>query len=149
MRLWSLHPRYLDKVGVVACWSEGLGGLRALQGRQKMHRNHPQLERFKATGVSEYSLYIYLDTLWRVQRSAQLDYSKLDPLVPGYVLLRTLPTLPVTTGQIAYEQWLLYTKLRGRDERAAGRILCPTDEVVLHPMFYSVPGPVEAWERVK
>jgi hypothetical protein len=24
MRLWSIHPKYLDSKGLVACWREGL-----------------------------------------------------------------------------------------------------------------------------
>ena len=32
MRLWSLHPRYLDARGLTACWREGLLAQAVLQG---------------------------------------------------------------------------------------------------------------------
>lgn len=32
MRLWSLHPSYLDAVGLVALWREGLLARKVLQG---------------------------------------------------------------------------------------------------------------------
>ena len=31
MRLWSLHPVYLDRQGLLACWREGLGAMKALR----------------------------------------------------------------------------------------------------------------------
>ena len=48
MRLWSIHPRYLDAKGLVACWREGLLARKVLQGLTKGYRSHPQLDRFKA-----------------------------------------------------------------------------------------------------
>ena len=48
MRLWSLHPSYLDRIGLTACWREGLLARAVLQGRTVGYRNHPQLERFRA-----------------------------------------------------------------------------------------------------
>ena len=47
MRLWSLHPRYLDAKGLVALWREALLAQKVLQGNTKGYRNHPQLSRFK------------------------------------------------------------------------------------------------------
>ncbi|MFZ0534570.1 MAG: pyrimidine dimer DNA glycosylase/endonuclease V, partial [Anaerolineales bacterium] len=47
MRLWSLHPSYLDAKGLVACWREGLLARKVLLGETKGYRNHPQLLRFK------------------------------------------------------------------------------------------------------
>jgi hypothetical protein len=38
MRLWSLHPQYLDPAGLVAVWREGL-----LAGQTKGYKHHPQL----------------------------------------------------------------------------------------------------------
>ena len=34
MRLWSLHPRYLDAKGLVALWREGLLAKAVLQGNR-------------------------------------------------------------------------------------------------------------------
>nr|WP_243687290.1 pyrimidine dimer DNA glycosylase/endonuclease V [Methanobacterium formicicum] len=47
MRLWSLHPKYLDVKGLVALWREGLLARAVLKGKTKGYTNHPQLIRFK------------------------------------------------------------------------------------------------------
>jgi len=46
MRLWSLHPRYLDPKGLVALWREGLLAQAVAAGRTRGYRHHPQLARF-------------------------------------------------------------------------------------------------------
>jgi hypothetical protein len=48
MRLWSLHPKYLDARGLVALWREGLLAQAVLRGRTNGYVHHPQLERFRA-----------------------------------------------------------------------------------------------------
>lgn len=35
MRLWTLHPKYLDTKGLVALWREALLAQKVLQGKQK------------------------------------------------------------------------------------------------------------------
>ena len=47
MRLWSLHPRYLDAKGLTACWREGLLARSVLRGETSGYKQHPQLERFR------------------------------------------------------------------------------------------------------
>ena len=49
MRLWTIHPRYLDTKGLLAVWREGLLAQEVLRGRTRGYRNHPQLKRFKAS----------------------------------------------------------------------------------------------------
>lgn len=50
MRIWSLHPQYLDRQGLTAGWREGLLAQKVLTGTTKGYRNHPQLRRFRAAG---------------------------------------------------------------------------------------------------
>lgn len=47
MRIWSLHPKYLDTKGLVALWRETLLAQHVLSGKTKRYKNHPQLARFK------------------------------------------------------------------------------------------------------
>ena len=47
MRLWTLHPKYLDARGLVALWRESLLAQAVLAGRTRGYRSHPQLERFR------------------------------------------------------------------------------------------------------
>ncbi len=50
MRIWSVHPQYLDRQGLTAGWREGLLAQKVLTGTTKGYRNHPQLRRFRAAG---------------------------------------------------------------------------------------------------
>ena len=48
MRLWTLHPKYLDPKGLVALWREALLTQAVLKGETVGCRYHPQLLRFKS-----------------------------------------------------------------------------------------------------
>ncbi|HET7712421.1 MAG TPA: pyrimidine dimer DNA glycosylase/endonuclease V, partial [Thermoanaerobaculia bacterium] len=59
MRLWSIHPRYLDPAGLVALWREALLAQAVLTGRTRGYTRHPQLERFtgqqnRAGAIADY-----------------------------------------------------------------------------------------------
>ena len=56
--------------------------------------------------------------------------------------------ITVTRGQLLYELGHLKNKLRQRDPVRL-RMLPVHRNVLAHPMFAVVPGPVEPWERVK
>ena len=63
MRLWSIHPKYLDAKGLVALWREGLLAQNVLLGNTKGYKNHPQLIRFKNSenpygAIAEYLRYV-------------------------------------------------------------------------------------------
>jgi hypothetical protein len=47
MRIWSLHPEYLDTKGLVSLWRETLLAKKVLEGKTEGYKNHPQLIRFK------------------------------------------------------------------------------------------------------
>ena len=47
MRLWSVHPKYLDARGLVALWREALLAQAVLRGRTNGYVHHPQLQRFR------------------------------------------------------------------------------------------------------
>lgn len=64
MRLWSIHPKYLDPMGMVALWREGLLAREVLKGKTKGFRSHPQLDRFKnhkspIRAINTYLLYVW------------------------------------------------------------------------------------------
>jgi len=60
MRLWTVHPRYLDTKGLLAAWREGLLAQKVLQDKTSGYRNHPQLLRFRATANPTASIASYL-----------------------------------------------------------------------------------------
>src|SRR5579884_2640437 len=47
MRLWTLHPRYLDAKGLVAAWREALLAQKVIAGGTRGYTRHPQLVRFR------------------------------------------------------------------------------------------------------
>ena len=66
MRIWSIHPKYLDSGGLVALWREGLLAQHVLDGKTKGYKNHPQLYRFKETDnpshtINQYLTIVYLE----------------------------------------------------------------------------------------
>lgn len=142
MRLWSLHPSYLDRQGLLACWREGLLARKVLQGQTRGYRNHPQLLRFRAqpdaiTAVDGYLLEIFTEAQ---RRGYSFDRSKIGA---GQVDHK----LTVTDGQLNYEWEHLKNKLRKRDVERHERLAC-LETPLPHPLFEVVPGDVEAWERV-
>lgn len=142
MRLWSLHPRYLDSKGLVALWREALLAQKVLQGETKGYRNHPQLSRFKAQKNPVAAIASYLH---EVQREAEKRGYKFD--ADKISSTQSVQNILVTDGQLAYELRHLENKLKVRDEAACKRLLKETT-LQAHPLFSVVKGGVESWEVV-
>ena len=60
MRLWTIHPRYLDPQGLVALWREALLARAVLRGQTHGYRHHPQLDRFRAHDAPRSAINAYL-----------------------------------------------------------------------------------------
>ena len=141
MRLWTLHPRYLDPKGLVALWREALLARAVLRGRTRGYRHHPQLCRFRESPSPRSAINAYLAGVYAEAsaRGYDFDRSKL-----GRVGAR--PRLAATHDQLLFEwEWLL-RKLRIRDiatYRSHRRIVTPD----AHPLFDVEPGPIGEWER--
>src|SRR5688572_19258964 len=110
VRLWTLHPRYLDARGLVALWREGLLARQVLHGRTRGYRHHPQLERFRAHADPLLAIDAYLAAVHREaeSRGYAFDASKIDA---GASARR----LAATRGQLDHEWLHLLAKLRARD----------------------------------
>ena len=141
MRLWSLHPRYLDAAGLVACWREGLLARAVLAGATVGYRRHPQLDRFRgcADPVAAIDSYLRVVLAEAGRRGYRFAGSKIGP---GDDALR----LTVTDGQLACERAHLLGKLTRR-AAACRDALADPKTVEPHPLFRIVPGPPEPWER--
>src|ERR1051326_8389356 len=98
MRLWTLHPKYLDSKGLVALWREALLARAVLQGRTRGYRHHPQLERFRAHATPRAAICAYLGAVHAesIARGYSFDGSKAGPQ-------RAAALMPVTRGQLAHE----------------------------------------------
>jgi hypothetical protein len=70
MRLWGIHPEYLDRAGLVALWRELLLSQKVLRGETKGYRNHPQLKRFRnhphpQRAIAHYLMGVWEEGAWR------------------------------------------------------------------------------------
>jgi hypothetical protein len=141
MRLWTLHPKYLDARGLVALWREGLLAKRVLAGRTRGYRHHPQLERFRAHRRPDAAIDAYLFAVLAEARSRsyRFDAGKLTGL-------RVSRPLPETRGQLLHEWGHLLAKLRRRDPMRYRRLrtVAAPDP---HPLFRVVAGRIRPWER--
>lgn len=142
MRLWTIHPRYLDRMGLLAAWREGLLAKKVLGGGTKGYRNHPQLARFSRSGFPIDLIDVYLGCVAdeASRRGYDFDRSKIGPIPKR-------EKIAVQKGQIAYEVWLLGEKLAIRDP---GRLpaLRADNPPALNDAFRAQPGGIEPWERV-
>lgn len=163
MRLWSVHPKYLDTKGLVALWREGLGALKSISEKVG-YSHHPQLIRFRNTSdpvqhLSNYMYYIHDES---INRGFKFNKSKLP-----IVLNRDLE-MTVTSEQLHYEWNHLQRKLEIRDPRKFQsnveansahkfnpvvqlyKIMHDQDLIHIepHPMFSVISGEIESWEKV-
>jgi hypothetical protein len=142
MRVWSLHPTYLDTKGLVALWRETLLAKHVLEGRTKGYLNHPQLDRFKAfdrplDAINQYLAGIYEEA---VIRSYNFDASK-------FKMPSKTSTMEVTDQQMAYEFKHLLSKLKTRDEERYHQ-LKDLPKAKPHTLFKIIKGPIADWEIV-
>lgn len=140
MRIWSIHPKYLDCKGIVALWRETLLA-KSVVGTTKGYSNHSQLVRFKNTvdpqnALNEYLSYVLSEAQ---SRGYKFNETKVDKVV-------ATTKIPVTSGQVKYEWEHLLKKLAIRDKVLYDKFKDVTSEV--HPMFYVIDGPVESWEVI-
>jgi len=142
MRIWSLHPKYLDAKGLVALWRETLLAKHVLEGKTKGYLNHPQLKRFKKAKRSLDAINQYLCLVFEEasERGYKFDKTKFDPKYKSI-------QLTVTKGQLTYEAEHLLKKLKTRDPELhnkfkKNKILKP------HTLFTVVAGEIEEWEII-
>ena len=141
MRLWSLHPKYLDARGLTALWREALLAQAVLRGRTVGYTRHPQLLRFLGSRRPLACLARYLEAVHAesLRRGFRFDRRRIVRAGRG-------ARLPVTAGQLAFEWRHLKAKLAIR-QPAGLAVLARVDRLETHPLFRVVPGAVESWER--
>lgn len=141
MRLWTIHPQYLDPVGLVALWREALLARAVLEGATRGYRHHPQLTRFRAHRDPVACINRYLRVVHGEagRRGYAFDDSKLSQSVAAV-------WMPETSGQLSVEWEHLLGKLRARRPEQF-RSLRSVTTPVAHPLFRIVPGDRREWER--
>ena len=141
MRLWTIHPRYLDARGLVAAWREALLAQKVLAGGTKGYRHHPQLIRFQAQADPPAAIAAFLRGLAdeAESRGYHFDASKI-------LQKESCGKISETRGQLLYEWKHLRAKLRRRSPLVARpfRSLKVPDP---HPLFCVTAGGIRAWEK--
>lgn len=141
MRLWSLHPRYLDARGLVALWREALLAKAVLGGRTRGYRHHPQLVRFRAHRTPRLAINVYLQAIHEEALSRGYDF---DCRKIGRV--QAVVRMSVPEGQLRHEWRHLLGKLAVRSPEVHAR-WHRIERPQPHPLFRVRPGAVAAWEK--
>jgi hypothetical protein len=141
MRLWTLHPRYLDSKGLVAAWREALLAQKVLRGATQGYRHHPQLLRFQAQRDPCAAIAAFLSGLAQEadRRGYHFDRTKI-------ARRRRCGKIPETNGQLRFEWRHLQKKLRSRAPAMARQcrgLVAPE----AHPLFRIIPGRRRSWEK--
>jgi hypothetical protein len=141
VRLWSIHPQYLDSKGLVGLWREALLARAVLNDKTAGYQHHPQLIRFRAQFDPIAAINAYLQPVFdeACRRSFHFNASK---IVPGNYDSH----IPVTEGQLAFEFAHFRNKMALRDSERYRQILS-ISRPEPHPIFNVVPGQIEFWEK--
>ncbi|HEY4972061.1 MAG TPA: pyrimidine dimer DNA glycosylase/endonuclease V [Steroidobacteraceae bacterium] len=140
MRLWSLHPKYLDARGLVALWREALLAQAVLRGQTRGYKHHPQLRRFEQSSAPRAAIAGYL-------RAVQAEATRRGYRFNARKIGRggRIAPLPVSRGQLRYEWQHLTGKLQIRAPAWLAQL--PAAAIAQpHPLFRVVAGGIASWE---
>lgn len=140
MRLWTLHPRYLDSRGLVALWRETLLAQAVLGGQTRGYTSHPQLRRFRDAPAPMDAIASYLRAVQHEATSRGYSFDAAKIISAG-----NAPPISTTHGQLEYEWRHLVAKLRVRDPAWLEQFAALARPEP-HPLFNPVPGGVADWE---
>ena len=143
MRLWTIHPRYLDAKGLVALWREALLAQAVIRGLTKGYKHHPQLDRFynhesPQSAINAYLFHVHAES---VQRGYNFDQSKFEPIST------TTQLIYATTGQLDYEWQHLLAKLKVRSPETY-QAWIKLERPETQPLFQLKAGAIADWENV-
>jgi hypothetical protein len=141
MRLWTLHPKYLDAKGLSAVWREALLAQKVLLGQTRGYKNHPQLIRFKARRAPISAIGAYLSGIYKEAAKRGYAFDRRKIISAG-----TVKSITAKRGQLAFEWNHLLAKVKKRD-RKKYRGLLAVKRPVPHPIFKIIDGGIEDWER--
>jgi hypothetical protein len=141
MRLWSIHPCYLDTKGLLALWREALLAKKVLSRKTKGYKHHPQLLRFQKqdnplAAINTYLKAVHIESL---SRGYAFDQSKIGRGKQKIFI-------NVTSGQLEFELAHLRKKLWRRNRKKYFDIKYEGMPKA-HPLFKVVEGIVEDWEK--
>ncbi len=142
MRIWSLHPKYLDQKGLVALWRETLLAKKVLEGKTSGYKNHPQLMRFRNTRFPLESINFYLQCVWEESQKRNYNFD-----INKFITEKGPFDINVSKGQLEFEMTHLLAKLKKRDYECYLKHK-NEKEIKPHPLFSILEGNVESWEKI-
>ena len=146
LRLWSLHPSYLDSKGLNAVWREGLLAQAVLLGRTTAWKKHSQLLRFQNHGEPISAIGFYLLKIHEEANNRGYNYTRIKISNPS----KNIKPMDVTKGQLLFESTILMERLRTRDSRKYEELFDLNRREIIpkpHPLFALTEGDVEHWEK--
>lgn len=143
MRIWSIHPSYLDGKGLVALWRETLLAQNVLAGKTKGYKNHPQLIRFKQHEFPLKAIVNYLHMVCDEAERKNYNFKREKINFPW----KEVKKINVTSGQIEYEWQHFLKKIEIRDSNCFQQ-LKNENKIKIHPIFEKIDGEIEVWEKL-
>jgi len=146
LRLWSLHPSYLDAQGLNAVWREGLLAQAVLLGRTTAWKKHSHLQRFRNHEEPIAAIGFYLLKILGEANIRGYNYTRIKITNPS----KNIKLIDVTKGQLLYELTILMERLKTRDSRKYEEILDLNQREIIpkpHPLFALIEGDIEPWEK--
>jgi hypothetical protein len=140
MRLWSIHPEFLDDKGLVACWREALLAQAVLLNKTNGYKNHSQLIRFKNTESPIEFIGSFLKTIFEEAEKRKFKFNK--EKIEKYNNLK----INVTDKQLQFEFLHLQKKLDVRNKIKFIENI--TMEIKPNKLFNVIEGDIEEWEIV-
>ena len=137
MRLWSIHPEFLDVKGLSALWREALLAQAVLLKRTKGWRNHSD----PISAISYYLLVIHKES---EKRNFNFQKSKINMPV------ESVEKIDLTYGKLSYEAEILLERLKSRSPDSYVKLLKLGQYKRFpepHPIFKIIEGEVERWEK--
>jgi hypothetical protein len=140
VRLWTLHPQYLDPQGLVALWREALLARAVLRGMTRGYKHHPQLIRFREheMPVATINAYLHIVRDEALRRGYNFDRSRIGPRT-------SVSSIVEHRGQFEHEWNHLLRKLARRSP-AQFEVVRAVRHPKPHPLFVLRPG-APRWER--
>ena len=130
MRLWTVHPKYLDAIGLVALWRESLLAQKVLMGKTKGWRKHPQLDRFKGHPSPISAIGFYLHHVHEEGKRRGYNFRK-EKIIREQ---EKIQKIKVSREWVLLEFKQLKQRLKMRDPEKYRQLL-KVGEIELHPIF--------------
>jgi hypothetical protein len=144
LRIWSIHPKYLDWKGLGAQWRETLLAQAVLMGNTKGWKNHPQIDRFKHHPQPVNAIGNFLVGVFNEATCRGYNYNFNKIIKP----VEVVESIDITEGQLIYEFKILMDRLEKRDpEKFLQNLETGNNIPECHPIFNIISGLPADWEK--